>query len=240
MDLIERTLPGAAQNIALDEALLLEAEQRMDGRETLRLWEPTTPVVVVGRASSVAQEVHLAACRRDGVPVLRRSSGGSSIVTACGCLMYAVVLDYARRPQLRAIGRAHQFVLDRLAAALAPRAPGIECCGISDLAVDGRKVSGNSLRCRREWMLYHGTLLHGLPIELIEQYLRMPARQPDYRAARGHVQFVTNLSVTRDALRAAVISAWEIDRERTDWPHGLTEQLVTEKYSTADWNFKVP
>ena len=51
MLLLDLTLPTAAENVVLDEALLEEAEARPGASELLRLWEPATPTVVLGRSS---------------------------------------------------------------------------------------------------------------------------------------------------------------------------------------------
>jgi lipoate-protein ligase A len=236
MKLLHLTLPTAAENLALDEALLLECESSHEHGEALRVWEPAESCVVVGRSSKVEREVNLAACRRDGVPVLRRVSGGCAIVTAPGCLMYALVLNYTRRPELRAIHAAHRFVLDTLATMLARHAPGLERAGISDLALAGRKVSGNSLRCQRTHLLYHGTLLYGMQTELMERYLTMPPRQPDYRAGRRHADFLALLPATREQLVSALIDAFDAQEPWTLWPELRTRQLDEQRYTREDWN----
>ncbi|MCH8880520.1 MAG: hypothetical protein IID34_11635 [Planctomycetes bacterium] len=85
MQLLDITLPTLAENLALDDALLEEAEQAdpvSASRETLRIWQPSAPMVVLGRSSRRADEVNLAACRRLGVPIFRRSSGGAAIAAA--------------------------------------------------------------------------------------------------------------------------------------------------------------
>ena len=102
--------------------------------------------------------------------------------------MYALVLSYRRRPALRAVAAAHRAVLGTIAAALAPLVPGLHCDGTSDLVLGGRKVSGNSLRAKREHLLYHGTLLYDFPLELIARCLAMPPRAAGLSrgpAARG-------------------------------------------------------
>ena len=146
MRYLDLTLPTAVENLALDEALLDETEASETPDETLRLWEPRQPMVVVGRSSQFGVEVRLDACRTLGIPVLRRPSGGAAIVAGPGCLMYALVLSYRLHPQLRILSEAHRWVLGTLAAALRAFAPGIKCQGTSDLAIGGRKFSGNSAR----------------------------------------------------------------------------------------------
>jgi len=253
MRLLDLTLPTPAENLALDEALLDEAEQRGEPVETLRLWEPAGMMAVVGRSSNLADEVHLEACRRDGVPVLRRSSGGLTILTGPGCLMYALVLSYRLRPHLRAVDQAHRFVLGTIADALRPLVPTIGCQGTSDLVVGlpgaagcettanpGAspllKCSGNSVRCKREHLLYHGTLLYGFPLELVERYLPMPPRQPEYRGSRPHGAFLANLPVAPEAIRRALREAWGADEPYVGWPAARTARLAADKFSRPEWN----
>ncbi len=237
MDYLDLTLPTGPQNLALDEALLDHADRAGPDWEVLRIWEPAEPLVVVGRSSDVAREVYLEACRGLGIPVLRRPSGGAAVVTGPGCLMYSLVLSHSRRPGLRMVARAHRAVLGPLARALVKLVPGVRCAGTSDLAWGDRKVSGNSLRSRRSHLLYHGTLLYGFPLALVERVLAMPRREPEYRAGRGHVEFLANLPATAEELRAALRAAWEASEELDPWPRERTERLVAERYGRAEWNF---
>ena len=82
-------------------------------------------MAVVGRSSYIDVEVHQDACRELGIPILRRISGGATIVTGPGCLMYALVLSYENRPGVQTVAQIHAFVLDTLAKALAPLMPGV-------------------------------------------------------------------------------------------------------------------
>ncbi|MEX2118879.1 MAG: lipoate--protein ligase family protein [Pirellulales bacterium] len=235
---LELTLPTAEENLALDEALLDQAEAAGGAAEVLRLWEPSAPMVVLGRSSRVAAEVHETACQQLGIPIFRRASGGAAIITGPGSLMYAVVLSLQSRPALRSIETAHAYVLGRLADCLGPLVPGVRRQGTSDLALaDARKFSGNSLRVKRDHVLYHGTLLYDFRCELIERCLAMPPRQPGYRAGRSHRDFVANLPLGRDALSRAVIGGWCAEGVLIDWPEERTRRLAAEKYSRSDWNY---
>src|SRR4051794_8509460 len=99
MDWLDLTLPTLAENLALDEALLLEAESGQGG-EVLRVWEWPTYAVVLGAAGKVADDVDTTACAADGIPLGRRSSGGGTVLLGPGCLLYALVLRYDRAPEL--------------------------------------------------------------------------------------------------------------------------------------------
>ncbi|MCC7083616.1 MAG: lipoate--protein ligase family protein [Pirellulales bacterium] len=241
MQFLDLTLETAAENVALDEALLEWAEQAALPTEVLRFWEPYSLIVVVGCSSRAADEVKLDECRRRDVPVLRRPSGGAAIVTGAGCLMYSIVLSYEKRPELRSIGRAHQFVLDTIGTALQTRIGDTNICraGTSDLAIANRKFSGNSIRCKRTHLLYHGTLLYDFPLKQVESLLQMPSRQPDYRAGRGHHDFLMNLPLSVAALRQEIKEAFNAQATPIDWPREQTAQLVAEKYCCDSWNLRL-
>ena len=236
MRYLDLTLPTLAENLALDEALLEEAETAAQPLETLRLWEARQHAVVIGRSSQMAAEVRGDVCRDLNVPVLRRISGGAAVVVGPGCLMYAVVLSLRLRPQLRSIDQAHAQVLGTIAAALRPSVPGLTFRGICDLTIGEKKVSGNSVRCKREHLLYHGTLLYDFPLEMIGRCLAMPPRQPDYRQARPHDAFVANLPLDAATLRSALQTAWAASEPCSAWPQAATRRLVAEKYSRPEWN----
>ncbi len=233
MWLLDLTLDSPAENLALDEALLDEAEAAAEPVETLRLWEPPSPMVVVGRSSCIAQEVHREQCARLGIPVLRRASGGAAVVLGPGCLVYALVLSLEQRPALRMVEQAHRVVLDRLAGALRRWVPGVCRRGTSDLALGEAKFSGNSVRLKRRCLLYHGTLLYNFPLELVEMCLAMPPRQPAYREGRPHRAFLTNLPLSGEAIRRAVAAAWSAEHARTDWPQAQTARLALSKRCTT-------
>ncbi len=236
MQFLDLTLPSAAENVALDEALLDEAEDALAPTETLRVWEPREAMVVVGRSSQAEDEVRVDVCRELGIPILRRPSGGAAVVAGPGCLMYALVLSYQLRPRLRWLSAAHSFVLGKMVAALTPLVPEVRCCGTSDLAVGQRKFSGNSARCRRNHLLYHGTLLYNFRLDLMDRCLAMPPRMPEYREGRPHERFVTNLPLGAATIRELLSAAWQANERRTGWPAERTARLVAEKYSRPAWN----
>ena len=236
----EHTCTTPAEDLALDEALLEQAEQGTEPHEVLRLWEPRRPMVVLGRSSQFSIEANAEECRRRDVAIVRRSSGGAAIVTGPGCLMYSVVLSYALRPALRSIDEAHRCVLETVLTAIRPHVPDAVRRGTSDLAVGERKFSGNSLRCRREHLLYHGTLLYDFPLDLIPACLGTPPRQPDYRAGRPHEAFVMNLPCSRASLIDGLRKAWDAMEPLPSPPQELVQELADAKYRQSTWTEQLP
>lgn len=238
MKYLDLTLPTPAENLALEEALLEDCEQGT-GPEVLRLWEPPAPSVVLGYANRVATEVRPEVCASLQIPILRRVSGGGTVVLAPGVLGYAVVLRLDRDPALGTIAGANAYVLDRVARAISALVGGpVQREGSTDLVFRGRKVAGNAQRRQRKALLFHGSLLVSLDLGLVDHLLPMPSRQPDYRADRPHAEFLANLEVTMGELKRALREAWEAEEVAGGWPMGPTEQLVRERYAREAWNLR--
>lgn len=169
-------------------------------------WEAARPVVVLGRSGRAYDHIIEDACRTDDVDVMRRQSGGGSVVLAPGCLNYAVVVAVVSRPELAAVAGSFAFILGRLVELI--DLPGLAVAG-TDLAFDGRKVSGNAQRRGRRALLHHGTLLYGFESALADRYLKEPARQPSYRARRRHSEFMGNLPLAGAMVRSRVEAGLE-------------------------------
>ena len=110
--------------------------------------------------------------------------------------------------------------------------------GFTDLATRGLKFSGNAQRRKQKFLLFHGTFLLDFDLSLIEAVLLPPPKQPDYRKNRTHEEFVTNLKVSRDAIKAILRRAWNANETATDWPSERVLELVEKQYSHNEWNLK--
>lgn len=233
-------LDSVEEQLALDEALLEEAHEGEASATVVRTWMAREPAVVVGSSSRVEEEVDLGACRAAGVRVVRRPSGGLTVVLGPGCLMWSVVEPHPEGAP--PIERIHARMLDPLAAALSRALDlpgGVARRGSSDLVIGDvhgeRKVSGNALRVRRHGVLYHGTLLDDFDIGLVERILRHPPREPEYRARRPHGEFLANLGLGTRALETAVQEAFAATHVRTSWPADRVARLVADRYASLAW-----
>ena len=257
MKLLDLTFPTPEENLACDEALLDWCDEGA-GPEVLRFWEPQQHFVVVGYSNRVECEVNVEACHERGIPILRRCSGGGTILQGPGCVNYALVLRIESNPALETVTGTNRFVLERNRAALEKllsessrrneallskseiRNPKSEISvrGHTDLAIGGRKFSGNAQRRKRGTVLFHGTFLLDFNLGLVSELLPMPSKEPDYRKHRSHGQFLMNLAVPGHELKSALCHAWRALEELNKFPEELTQKLVEEKYSTDAWNLK--
>src|SRR5262249_48388119 len=147
-------------NLACDQALLDAAEAGERG-EVLRFWESPVHFVAVGYANKISTEVNVSACTTRGVPILRRCSGGGTVLQGPGCLNYALILCIIPDGPTRSISAANRFILERnqvaIQSAIGNLQSAIHVQGHTDLTLAGRKFSGNSQCRRKHYLLFHGT-----------------------------------------------------------------------------------
>jgi lipoate-protein ligase A len=228
----------ATMQLAIDEAMLLTAEEA-GSSERFRVWEFDEPTIVLGRSSKVDDEVDRQQCKSKGIAIHRRSSGGATVMGGPGCLMYSVVLSFDQHPDLQKIDRAHDYVMDRVLAAVAIQVPEARHQGICDLTWQDRKFSGNSLRLARRHLLYHGTVLYDFDLKLLASCLDFAPRQPDYRQSRSHDAFVTNVKldprILTNDLRTSFSASDQVSIQ--DYVDRAT-QLQIDKYNLDSWRFR--
>jgi lipoate---protein ligase len=141
--------------------------------------------------------------------------------------------------RLKSIGAAFRYVLERHQRFLDDLA-GVKARieGVSDLTVSGRKVSGNAQYRKSRFVLVHGTFLLNFDLALIETCLRLPAKQPAYRAARSHLEFVANLNLISRAVRDSLRKGWEANEQLVQVPLARIETLVEKRYGREQWSKK--
>jgi lipoate-protein ligase A len=234
---LDLTLQSIEANLALDEALLIQADEGKAGA-VLRLWEFPRFAVVLGASRRLSHDVRVDACREDGIPVLRRTSGGGTVLVGPGALNVTVVLPGDAAPGLLAVQTAHRYVMGRIATALNASCPAVTLEGLGDLTIHGRKFCGSAQRRLKNWFLVHCSILNTFPLDLIARYLTIPSRQPLYRAGRTHEEFLMNLVLPRAILRELICSAWPISGSpspASDVPQQTVESLLADRFANRAW-----
>ncbi len=237
MRYLDLTLATIAENLALDEALLITADERGAGA-ALRIWEPREYAVVLGASGRLHEDIDVDRCRDEGILLARRSSGGGTVLIGPGTLNVAVVLPMDHEPGLGAVDRAQAFVLEKFAEQFRAAGSPVEMLGSGDLTIGARKFSGSAQRRLRDHFLVHSTILYDFPLDLIPRYTRLPRRQPSYREGRSHEDFLVNIDLPRDRLIEAIQRAWpgaQTSPEDVGVPGDLIAELVRSKFADPAW-----
>lgn len=207
----------------------------------LTFWESTTYFVVLGYGKNLSAEVFETVCLAEGIPILRRTSGGGTVLQGPGCLNYTLVLPLQNTAELETITGTNRFVMEKNRLALAQLTHrNVQIAGHTDLTLDGLKFSGNAQRRKRRCLLFHGSLLLNFDLDRISRTLRPPPLQPEYRANRPHEEFLTNCDLEAHAVKAAFAQTWKATASTDAAIVGeivlRAEELAASKYAHAEWN----
>lgn len=240
MHYLDLTVKSPEGNLALDEALLDYCDGGHFDGEILRFWESEVPFVVLGLSGRVSEDVNVTYCNKMGYKILRRPSGGGTVLQGPGSLNYAFILKIERAPAFASINAATQAILTAQKSALKPLAAtgDIQIEGISDLTLDGKKFSGNAQRRKRHYFLFHGTLLYNFNLEEIERSLKLPPKRPAYRDSKSHMDFLCNFRAEKDSLKNQIKDFWKASQPFKGLSPSLMTQLIRDKYSQESWNYK--
>jgi lipoate-protein ligase A len=224
--------------VAFEEALFREAEAGQRG-ELLWLREAKRHFVVLGSSRPAHADVDLGVCQATDIPVVRRFSGGGTVLQGPGSLCFTLLLKHDLRPEVASgVQSADRYVLSRMMAVLAPLIGAVEMAGVCDLTANGKKFAGNAQRRGRVFTLYHGSILNGLDLDLMSSVLRLPDRRPEYRGARAHHEFVRNLELPPSRLEQLIRRAWSASLEADPPGPEAVRRLVTERYGRAEWTYR--
>ena len=161
------------------------------GSISLRVYQPCVTEIVLGAGCLPEREVNLETAKIDGIGIRRRRGGGGTVVLSPGQVVVALAVrvssPFRNTEYMRWINQLIIDALDDLGVS------GIEHRGISDLAIDDRKILGSSLHRKKLFLFYQSSLLVENDLSLFERYLKSPPREPEYRKGRSHTEFCTSL-----------------------------------------------
>jgi lipoate-protein ligase A len=187
MRYIEPESKEASYHFAVEEYL---TETRMSGGPVLMLWQ-TDKTVMIGSNQVVKAEIDEKICAANDVKVVRRRSGGGTIFTDPGTLLYTIILPFSDEDDAGVIIR--EQVAAPIVAALASMGVPASLEGRNDILVDGRKVSGLAQFVNNGMICSHGSLLYDADLDLLAQVLDVDPEKIRSKALRSVRSRVTNL-----------------------------------------------
>lgn len=235
MKYLDLSLALPEENLALDEALVDQCDEE-GGGGVLRFWESKQHFVVVGYSNQIDEEVRVEDCREKTIPILRRCSGGGTVLQGPGCLNYTLAFPIGDSSELQTVTGTNRFVMNKHRDILTILlGTSVEVLGHTDLALNHLKFSGNAQRRKRRTLLFHGTFLLHFELRLVGELLRLPSKQPAYRESRSHEKFLVNLGIPAPTVKSALKKGWNVSEQLQLAPLERMKQLVTDKYANAAW-----
>lgn len=245
----------AYTNMAIDEAILT-ARTRNLAPNTIRFYRWNPSAVSIGKFQNIENEVQLDKCKKYGVDVVRRITGGGAVYHDTeGEITYSVV---ANKKDLKAenINAVYAKFYGGIAEAL-------KILGINadfnegnaktcpNLIVNSKKISGSAQSHKRGVVLQHGTLLVDVDLEEMFTFLRVPWAKTCMEVVNVAKNKITSIkkelgkTVSVEEVNNALSEGFKkalniqlLEGELTPYENEIAKKLYKEKYTTDEWNFK--
>ena len=243
----------AFTNMAIDEAILT-ARTLDRAPNTLRLykWKPST--ISIGKNQKPEHEIQLENCRKLGIDIVRRISGGGTVYhderDEVTYSLTAKTSDLGVKDLMAVYAKIYSGIRDalRILGISTDFSEGNEK-NCPNLTVNGRKISGSSQANKRETILQHGTLLLDVDLEKMFTLLRVPWAKTCMEAVNVAKNKITSVkcelghAVSSETAANALIAGFEnalgvemVADGLTQFEVELAQKLCIEKYATDDWN----
>ncbi len=245
----------AYTNMAIDEAILT-ARTRNLAPNTIRFYRWNPSAVSIGKFQNIENEVQLDKCKKYGVDVVRRITGGGAVYHDTeGEITYSVV---ANKKDLKAenINAVYAKFYGGIAEAL-------KILGINadfnegnaktcpNLIVNSKKISGSAQSHKKGVVLQHGTLLVDVDLEEMFTFLRVPWAKTCMEVVNVAKNKITSIkkelgkTVSVEEVNNALSEGFKkalniqlLEGELTPYENEIASKLYKEKYTTDEWNFK--
>ena len=199
------------RQLRLEEKLL-----RSPGAGNWCLLNDGTPdrSVVLGISGKPHQLVDVRRALDDGLRVIKRFSGGGTVIVDRDTQFVTLVMNAAAVPDLALFPRQ---IMDWTGSLYGGRPHGVFAdvpgwqLRENDYVIGERKVGGNAQSISKDRWLHHTSFLWDFREETMK-YLTNPAKQPRYRANRSHSDFLAPLKTympDRNALATRIEAALE-------------------------------
>ncbi|MBM7601668.1 lipoate-protein ligase A [Virgibacillus halotolerans] len=229
-------------NLALEEYIL----NNFGEKDTYLLFYVNKPSIIIGRNQNTIEEINTDYVDGNGIKVVRRLSGGGAVYHDEGNLNFSFITkddgdsfqDFQKftQPMVEALNKIG------VPAALEGR---------NDLAVKGRKISGNAMFSTRGRMFSHGTLMLDSEIENVVSALNVKKEKIESKGIKSIRSRVANISefleekITVDEFKELILKyVFEVDDVKDVPEYELTEadwenvhKISKARYQNWDWNY---
>ncbi|GHT00506.1 lipoate-protein ligase LplJ [Synergistales bacterium] len=218
--------------------------KRFCGESVWMLWR-ADKCAMLGSNQIADAEIDLGAAAAAGVRVVRRASGGGTIFTDLGTLLYTVILPY-NGGDVKRLERV--FVIEPMVRALNDMRIDAKIEGRNDILLDGKKISGLAQHLSRNCLCTHGSLLYDTDLDTLSRVLRPDEEKIKSKALRSVSARVANIASYMEKpltlrefwndLKQNIFKTQDLrEYKLTEEDISEIQKIRLEKYASDSWTF---
>ncbi|OZU87947.1 lipoate--protein ligase [Virgibacillus indicus] len=229
-------------NLAIEEYIL----ENFGEKDTYLLFYVNKPSIIIGRNQNTIEEINTEYVDKNGIKVVRRLSGGGAVYHDEQNLNFSFIT----KDDGNSFQNFAKFT-EPMVQALNKLGVPAEMQGRNDLAVKGRKISGNAMFSTKGRMFSHGTLMLDSEIENVVSALKVRKEKIESKGIKSIRSRVANISefleekITMDEFKELILRHVFEVKDVKDVPrYELTEEdwekihkISEERYQKWEWNY---
>ena len=210
----------------------------------LMLWQ-TESSVMLGNNQIISAEIDIAFANKMGINIVRRSSGGGTIYTDPGTLLYTCIQPKSEEAKTHMDETAKKII-----NALTKFDVTAERVGRNDILVDGKKISGLAQYSTGSMICTHGSLLYDTDIDILSSVLipnddkLLPKGIASIRSRVTNIRPYMNIDFTVEEFKEMLKDELLKDVEYSTYQLStddlsMVNNIYNEKYGNESWNFRL-
>ncbi|HNX46933.1 MAG TPA: biotin/lipoate A/B protein ligase family protein [Methanomassiliicoccales archaeon] len=237
--LVDSGLCHPLYSVAIEEALLESCSKGLMP-PTLHLYVRDRPTVSLGYFEKVETAIDPQVLLDEDVFLVRRMSGGSTIFTDQGQLIFSLTIDQGAIPNPE---DAYALTCGVVVNALESLGVKAEHKLPNDILVNGKKISGSAQTRKKGMLMVHGTLLVDTDLDRMMRVLRpkndkRSRNREQMTCLRDELDRSPDMNQVKDALVQAFSN--ELEQRAVCIPvnereKGRVKALIEEKYGKEDF-----
>lgn len=158
----------------IDSQLIYHAQPRV-GVEGLNILAPNSPYVCIGYHQNLEQEVDLAYCQENNIPVFRREVGGGAVFLDGNQLFYQLVLHKDHPAAGGSKADFYRRMLQPVVDTYQELGINAQYRPVNDvITIEGRKIAGTGAAEIGDYIILVGNLIADFDYETMTRVLRVP------------------------------------------------------------------
>jgi len=239
---LETESDNAAFHFSVEEYIV----QHYPFNEPVMMFWQSDKCAMLGCNQIAEAEIDVRYAENKEIQIVRRLSGGGTIFTDSGTLLYTMILPQSKEQYPQEIAKTS--VAGPIAESLNKMGIPASVEGRNDILVDGKKVSGFAQYVRHGRICTHGSLLYDTDLEMLARVLRTDEEKIRTKALKSVRSRVTNIKEYMDH-PYTIREFWGLLKQELFFGRNIRERSLSEfdlaqidnifrvKYGNSSWTF---
>lgn len=229
-------------NLAIEEYIL----ENFGEKDSYLLFYINKPSIIIGRNQNTIEEINTEFVEKEGISVVRRLSGGGAVYHDEQNLNFSFI----QKDDGNSFQNFAKF-LEPIIEVLNQLGVPAEMQGRNDVAVNGRKISGNAMFSTKGRMFSHGTLMLDSEIDKVVSALKVRKEKIESKGIKSIRSRVANISefldekISMDTFKESILKhVFQVDDVKDVPQYVLTEEdwkkiyeISENRYQKWEWNY---